>query len=283
MVNYSGKTPSDSDSDYGSASSQVLPDVHFTPSHLNFLNVQLGKIHPVDVLKWAINTLPGLHQTTAMGLTGMVTLDMLSKLEPNTHPVPVIFIDTLYHFDETLDLAEAIRRKYSAAQFHVYKPHSWENASEFEAANGDRLWETDDALYDYLVKIEPGRRAYAELGVKAVLTGRRKSQGGKRGNVPIIEIDETGLIKVNPLANWSFAEVNQYIKANSVPYNALLDRGYRSVGDWHSTEPIKEGEDERAGRWKGQDKTECGLHENYFRSAFARTCLMDKPQDTITV
>ena len=68
---------------------------------------------------------------------------------------------------------------------------------------------------------------------------------------------------MNPLANWSFKEVEKYIRENKVPYNQLLDRGYRSVGDWHSTSPVKEGEDERAGRWKGQQKTECGLHENY--------------------
>ncbi|ORY74598.1 phosphoadenosine phosphosulfate reductase [Protomyces lactucae-debilis] len=267
----SAKQPSDmsnhtsdtEDSDYGSASSQVLPDITFTPSHLHFLNQQLSKLSAQEILKWAITTLPGLWQTTAMGLTGMVSLDIISKMSPDgSHQVPLMFIDTLYHFQETLDLAERIRQKYSGAQFAVYTPRDASTAAEFEAVHGPKLWETNEKLYDYLVKVEPARRAYQELGVKAVLTGRRRSQGGARNTTPIIEVDETGLIKVNPLANWSFGDVQAYIKQHSVPYNVLLDRGYRSVGDWHSTVPVAEGEDERAGRWKGREKTECGLHEN---------------------
>lgn len=260
---------SDSDSDYGSAtSSQILPEISFTPSHIRFLNEQLSKLSAQDVLKWAITTLPGLWQTTAMGLTGMVSLDIISKIsEDGSHPVPLMFIDTLYHFQETLELADRIRARYPKANLTVYKPRNWATAAEFEAEKGEKLWEKEDTLYDYLVKVEPARRAYQELGVKAVLTGRRRSQGGSRNTTPFIEIDETGLIKVNPLANWSFKDVQSYIKANDVPYNVLLDCGYRSVGDWHSTEPVAEGEDERAGRWKGRDKTECGLHTNskYFQ------------------
>ncbi|KAK5044888.1 3'-phosphoadenylsulfate reductase, partial [Cryomyces antarcticus] len=142
-----------------------------------------------------------------------------------------------------------------------------ETTEQFEAKYGPKLWETNDELYDWVAKVEPAQRAYAELQVKAVLTGRRRSQGGKRGDLDIIEVDEAGLIKVNPLANWSFKDVQKYIQDNDVPYNELLDRGYKSVGDWHSTQPIKEGEDERAGRWKGQAKTECGIHNKRSRYA----------------
>jgi phosphoadenosine phosphosulfate reductase len=188
---------------------------------------------------------------------------MLSRISPQRHPVPLIFIDTLYHFPETLSLLTDVERRYPTAEFHVYKPAGTSTVSDFVAKYGDGMWKTNETLYDYLVKVEPGRRAYRELGVHAVLTGRRKSQGGARGSLPIIEVDETGLIKINPLANWSFKQVESYVRTHNIPYNALLDRGYRSVGDWHSTVPVKEGEDERAGRWKGKDKTECGLHENY--------------------
>ena len=100
-----------------------------------------------------------------------------------------------------------------------------------------------------------------------MLTGRRRSQGVKRGELDILEIDETGLIKVNPLANWSFKQVQAYVKDNDVPSNDLLDQGYRSVGDWHSTQPVTESEDERAGRWKGRQKTECGIHNKRSRYA----------------
>lgn len=267
--NEHGNQASDSDSDYGSAtSSQILPDITFTPSHLKFLNEQLSKLSAQEVLRWAITTLPGLWQTTAMGLTGMVSLDILSKLNGDgSHPVPLMFIDTLYHFEETLQLADRIRARYPKANLTTYRPRHWKTAAEFEAAKGKKLWEVDETLYDYLVKVEPARRAYQELGIKAVLTGRRRSQGGSRNTTPFIEVDDTGLVKVNPLASWSFADVKNYIAANKVPYNVLLDQGYRSVGDWHSTVPVKEGEDERAGRWKGRDKTECGLHESskYFQ------------------
>ena len=188
---------------------------------------------------------------------------MLSRLSPERHPVPLIFVDTLYHFPETLDLLAAVQKRYPTAEFHVYKPEGASTVSDFVAKYGTELWTTNEGMYDYLVKVEPARRAYRKLNVRAVLTGRRKSQRGARGSLPVIEIDETGLIKVNPLANWTFEEVESYIRKHNVPYNTLLDQGYRSVGDWHSTVPVKEGEDERAGRWKGKEKTECGLHENY--------------------
>lgn len=193
----------------------------------------------------------------------MVTTDMLSRLSYERHPVPIIFIDTLHHFPETLALFDRVKRRYSTAEFHVFYPEDSFTESAFAAKHGAELWKKDEPSYDYLVKVEPARRAYQQLNVRAVLTGRRRSQGGARGSLDVIEIDETGLIKVNPLANWSFEQVESYIREYNVPYNELLNRGYRSVGDWHSTLPVKEGEDERAGRWKGTEKTECGLHENY--------------------
>ena len=188
-------------------------------------------------------------------------MDMLSKLDvPRPQMVHLLFLDTLHHFSETLELVENVRERYPLTSVHVYKPEGVETADAFAKKYGEKLWETNDERYDWLAKVEPARRAYRELDLHAVLTGRRRTQGGKRGDLPVIEVDEAGLIKVNPMANWTFEQVREYVKVNNVPYNALLDRGYKSVGDWHSTQPIKEGEDERAGRWKGQQKTECGIH-----------------------
>lgn len=115
-------------------------------------------------------------------------------------------------------------------------------------------------------KVEPARRAYDELGVKAVITGRRASQGAERANLQPLEVDSTGLLKLNPLFAWTFPFVDWYVKENNVPRNRLLDQGYRSVGDWHSTARSLEGDTgERAGRWAGKkEKTECGLHVDYF-------------------
>lgn len=104
-----------------------------------------------------------------------------------------------------------------------------------------------------------------------MFTGRRRSQGAERASIRILERDSTGLIKINPLANWSFKQVKDYIDLNKVPYNALLDQGYTSIGDWHSTVKsdgnkagnISVDAAERAGRWAGRkEKTECGLHKD---------------------
>ncbi|KAI9797246.1 MAG: hypothetical protein M1825_006030 [Sarcosagium campestre] len=289
---YDGILTRDVESGYasGSSSEVSMPDLYFTKPHLKFLNQQLHGLEPEGILKWCLMTLPALHQTTAFGLTGLVTLDMLSRLTEPSRRIDLIFLDTLHHFEETLSLVEQVKRRYPNVTLHVYKPQGCDTTAGFSSKYGERLWETDEQMYDWVAKVEPARRAYSELQVQAVLTGRRKSQGGKRGDMDIIEIDETGLIKVNPLANWSFQQVQDYIKEHDVPYNQLLDRGYKSIGDYHSTQyvylsdptskascsltdfltsrPIKEGEDERAGRWKGQEKTECGIHNP--NSAYAR-------------
>jgi phosphoadenosine phosphosulfate reductase len=253
------------------SSSGELPTIHLTKQHLKFLNNTLNDLAPIDILRWSKITFPNLYQTTAFGLTGLVTLDLLSKLQketPSAAPIDVIFLDTLYHFQETLDLVEKIKARYSNINLHIYKPEGVNTTAEFEAKHGTELWKYNPDNYDYTAKVEPAQRAYADLSVAAIFTGRRRSQGAKRESLDIIEIVEGGLIKINPLASWSFTQVQEYIKENNVPYNELLDRGYKSVGDWHSTEPVKEGEDERAGRWKGTAKTECGIHNK--RSKYAQ-------------
>ena len=258
------------DSGYASAdcSKAVLPEVYFSKQHLKFINSQLQRLSPEDILRWCIMTLPELYQETAFGLSGLVTVDMLSKISvgPIKPSVDLVFMDTLHHFDETLALVEKIREKYNAT-IHVFKPEGCETDADFAAKYGNNLWETNEEFYDWKAKVEPSERAYAELKVRAVLTGRRKTQGGKRGNLDIVEVDDAGLIKVNPLANWTFDQVADYIRENDVPYNELLDRGYKSIGDWHSTQPVAPGEDERAGRWKGRAKTECGIHNPKSRYA----------------
>lgn len=256
------------DSAYASCSESVgsLTIIYFSPSHLKHINAQLQNLEPKDTLRWCLLTLPGLFQITAFGLTGLVTIDMLSRIS-SMKPVELIFLDTLYHFKETFELIERIKERYPHTKIHIFQPKGASTTAEFEKLYGERLWETEDTYYDYVAKVEPAERAYRQLEVQAVLTGRRRSQGGKRGDLDIVEVDDAGLVKVNPFANWSFKEVKDYVDEHQVPYNVLLDRGYKSVGDWHSTEPVKAGDDERAGRWKGQSKTECGIHNK--RSAYA--------------
>lgn len=245
---------------------QLNNDIVVTEEQLDLWNKSLSEMEsPEQILQWALATFPHLFQTTAFGLTGLATIDMLSKILKDS-AVPLIFIDTLHHFPQTLELLEKVENKYYKTRGHsiqVFEPQDVSTEAEFAAKYGDFLWENDEDKYDFLVKVEPAHRAYKDLKVTAVFTGRRKSQGGERSNLKFVEIDEiNGIIKINPLANWNFDQVKKYIDENQVPYNELLDLGYRSIGDYHSTQPVKEGEDERAGRWKGKAKTECGIHES---------------------
>lgn len=210
-----------------------------------------------------MTSLPNLYQTTAFGLTGLVILDMVSKI--SEAPPSLIFLDTLHHFQETHHLIQKVRQQYPQTPLHTYKPKNASATSEFDALYGPELWTRNEERYDWVAKVEPAQRAYRELHVQAVLTGRRRGHGGTREALGILEVTDTGLIKVNPLAGWTFEQVQQYIKKHDVPYNALLDQGYKSVGDWHSTQPVADGEDERAGRWKGREKKECGIHNSLSR------------------
>ncbi|EIN10971.1 Phosphoadenosine phosphosulfate reductase thioredoxin [Punctularia strigosozonata HHB-11173 SS5] len=237
--------------------------VPLSQEQLDRINAFLTPLTPQEILQWALEYLPNLYQTTAFGLTGLAATDMLAKLTP--HPPPLIFIDTLYHFQETYELVEEVRERYKSV-IHIYKPEGCETVKDFEAKYSERLWETDEDTYDFVVKVEPARRAYEELNVRSVITGRRASQGGSRASLRPLEVDETGLVKLNPLFAWNFELVEWYINENKVPRNKLLSQGYKSIGDWHSTAKSGAGDaGERAGRWAGKaEKTECGLHKDYF-------------------
>ncbi|RDA84862.1 hypothetical protein CP532_2082 [Ophiocordyceps camponoti-leonardi (nom. inval.)] len=270
-------------SDSSPRPSKSRPNVSLTREHVDFLNQQMETMHPMDILRFCTIMFPNLYQSTAFGLTGLVTLDMLSKIQlerGSSKPIDLIFLDTLYHFPETYDLVDRVRQRYPDVHIHIFKPEGIETAEQLEETYGKELWNSSSELYDWMVKVEPLQRAYDQLCVAAVLNGRRRSQGAARGSIPIIELDdERAIIKINPMAAWTFAQVNQYIKDNDVPYNALLDRGYKSVGDWHSTSPVQDGEDERAGRWKGQMKTECGIHNKFSRYAQYLAAAAEKEQD----
>lgn len=261
----------DSDSSAPVKPSPATPLISLSKAHIEYLNDQMEPMHPMDILRFCKIMFPNLYQSTAFGLTGLATLDMLAKIQnenPGSRPVELIFLDTLYHFNETYDLVDRVKERYPEIPINIFKPEGGETAEQLEETYGKEFYHNAGDMYDWIVKVEPLERAYDTLKVAAVLNGRRRSQGAARGSIPIIELDEErNIVKINPLAAWSFKQVNDYIKANNVPYNVLLDRGYKSVGDWHSTAPVKEGEDERAGRWKGQSKTECGIHNKQSRYA----------------
>ena len=227
-----------------------------------FSEEAIALTEPLEILRLVLSY-EGVVQTSALGPSGLVISHMISTL--TTKKIPIVFIDTLYHFNETLDLLQHV--KDSGMDVRVVRPQGADTREEFETKYGKELWKTDPDSYDFLCKAEPGRRAYLALGAKVVITGRRRSQGDERSGLGAFEWDKSfnqPILKVNPLAFWKFDQVWEYIRRNAIAYNPLHDRGYKSIGDIHSTQPTIQGQSEREGRWQGQDKTECGLHKDYF-------------------
>ncbi len=231
-----------------------------TAFNLDLLNRQFESAHPKSILTWCLENIPtGLIQSSAFGVSGMVTLDLLYRDLAPQPPIPILFIDTLYHFSETLQLVKTAQAKYGI-DLKIYRPQGMDSRDEFEAIYGSKLWEKDLDRYQELTKVEPLQRALSNLGVTAWLTGRRRDQAHERGALPIFEWDKRGCLKINPLANWNYQMVWKYVVEHNVPYNPLYDLGYTSIGDEPLTEIPRAGESERDGRWRGTNRTECGMH-----------------------
>jgi phosphoadenosine phosphosulfate reductase len=225
---------------------------------LDALNQQFETATPQDILRWAIRTFPtGLAQTNSFSIP--VTIHMLYKELSTPRRVPVIFLDTLHHFEETLATAERARQRYDL-DLHVYQATGATTRQAFASRYGDELWHRNIDQFHYLTKVEPLQRALQDVEVKAWVTGRRRDQSANRKAMPILEQDGDGRLKINPLANWSRKELWGYVFQQDVVYNPLHDRGYASIGDEPLTTPVQPGEDERAGRWRDSTKTECGIH-----------------------
>jgi phosphoadenosine phosphosulfate reductase len=227
---------------------------------LDELNQRYNTAHPKDVIAWCVENIPtGLVQTSAFNVDDLVITDILYRdLKPTT-PVPVIFLDTLYHFPQTLELVAKAVEVYKM-DLKTYKIPDVESREAFAAKYGDALWDTDIQQFHHLTKIEPLQRGLAELNTVAWFTGRRRDQAVTRAEMPIFELDGNGRLKVNPIASWTRKETWAYVHEHGVIYNPLHDQGYPSIGDEPITTRVAEGEDERAGRWRGTGKTECGIH-----------------------
>lgn len=206
-------------------------------------------------LKRALEEYDEVVVASSFGLEDVVILDMVyDKIGASP---PVVFLDTLYHFEETLKLVDRFEEEYDL-DLRVYTPEQ-ETREAFEREHGEELWESDVEKFHGLTKLRQIDEALE--GRDAWVTGIRRQQAETRAEADAIEWDDAhGLVKVNPLVEWSRDDVWGYVEENDVPYNPLHDEGYPSVGDEPLTEPIGEGDDERAGRWSDSEKTECGLH-----------------------
>ncbi|HEY9646712.1 MAG TPA: phosphoadenosine phosphosulfate reductase [Chroococcidiopsis sp.] len=227
---------------------------------LDALNERFENAGPNEILSWSIANFPtGLVQASAFNVDDIVITDLLYReLKPAT-PVPVMFLDTLYHFPQTLELVAKVKDIYNL-DLQVYKTPEASTREEFAAHYGEALWEQDVKKFHLVTKIEPLQRGLTELGAIAWITGRRRDQALTRTIMPIVELDNQNRLKINPLANWTRKDSWAYVAEHGVTYNPLHDQGYPSIGDEPLTTPVADGEDERAGRWRGMGKTECGIH-----------------------
>jgi len=209
---------------------------------------------PERVFEWAFDTFgEAVAISSAFGVEGMVLIDIASRVRQNFR---IFTLDTEFLFPETYNLMDQVEQRYGITIEKVYPLVSPEDQ---ERVHGPALWQSNPDQCCNLRKVEPLRRKLGEL--RAWITSIRRDQTAARASAGKVEWDEKfGLVKINPLADWSSRQVWQYIHAHDVPYNPLHDRNYPSIGCTHCTRAVRPGEDARAGRWEGSSKTECGLH-----------------------
>jgi phosphoadenosine phosphosulfate reductase len=201
-----------------------------------------------DLLRWAHEEFGDrLCLTCSWQRQSSALVHMVSELGLD---IDVIELDTLVLFPETYGTRDRLVERYGLTlkSFRPIDPI-------------DRLWETDPDRCCGIRKVEPLERALSGYG--AWITGIRREQSSSRANAQKVEWSERyGVWKIQPLVDWSSKRVDAYLAVNEIPYNPLHDRGYPSIGCVHCTRPVSPGEDERAGRWAGSGKLECGIHVN---------------------
>jgi phosphoadenosine phosphosulfate reductase len=220
------------------------------------VNRELAGATPQAILKWAVDAFhPRLLMATAFGAEGCCVIHMLAEIEPR---VVFINLETGYQFPETLELRERINTRYGIAVEYI-RPEL--TVAEYEKEHGGPLYgiRPDQCCHDR--KILPLKNALAKHAPQAWISAIRGNQTSDRKLADVIQWDaKFNLMKVNPLLHWTKKEVWAFIVKNDVPYNPLHDRDYPSIGCWPCTRPIGSNEDDRAGRWAGKVKKECGLH-----------------------
>lgn len=225
-----------------------------TPDEIADATQRLANKSPEQILRWAVATFfPKLTMATAFGPEGNCIIHMLAEIEPR---VRIFNLETGYQFPETLELRERIKERYGIEVEYI-RPEM--TVRDYEEEHGGPLYvhRPDQCCYDR--KVLPLRRAV--VGYKAWISAIRKDQTADRGKADIVQWDaKFELVKVNPLLQWTKSDVWKFIADHDVPYNPLHDQGYPSIGCWPCTRPVAAGDDDRAGRWAGSMKKECGLH-----------------------
>jgi phosphoadenosine phosphosulfate reductase len=234
--------------------------MRFTSDEIRQLAEDFETKPPRDVLQWAVEQFaPRVAISSAFGPEGLVIIDITMR---KVTPRPAVFtIDTGFLFPETNDLIGKVEREYGITVERLHPELTPEQQAE---KHGPELYRREPDRCCHYRKVLPLQKKLPELD--AMVTGLRRSQGESRQGAKILQMQETPAgyryVKINPLAAWSKEEVWWYIVSHQLPYNALHDRGYPSIGCTPDccTRPVQDGDGERAGRWAGTDKKECGLH-----------------------
>jgi len=222
------------------------------PSIAIRLDAELRHAHPLTILESAIEALGDkLALVSSFGAESAVLLHMVSRLKPD---MPILFLDTGMLFGQTLDYRKALAAKLGLTGVRDLRPAFNDLAVADPQA---KLWQTDTDACCHVRKVLPLDKALAEFD--GWITGRKRFHGGDRLSLPVVEHSD-GQLKFNPLANWGKAELDAYMAEHELPAHPLVAQGFPSIGCWPCTKPVEEGQDVRAGRWAGSEKTECGIH-----------------------
>jgi phosphoadenosine phosphosulfate reductase len=221
---------------------------------LERVQVQAETWRPEEILSWAFNTFgKNVAIASGFGVEGMALLDLTSQVRRNFR---VFTLDTEFLFPETYDLMDRAEKRYGIKVERVYSRLTPE---EQEQGHGPALWRRNPDQCCSLRKTEPLASKLTEL--RAWITAIRRDQTSSRAVAPKVGWDPRfHLVKINPIADWTSEMVWSYVVKHNVPYNPLHDQNYPSIGCTHCTRAIRPGENARAGRWAGSEKTECGLH-----------------------
>jgi phosphoadenosine phosphosulfate reductase len=232
------------DPDRSRPATPATPD-DFTDAELAELSVRFERLPATKIIEWAAEQFAP-HLSLTASFTDAVLIDLAVQVYPE---IEVVFIDTGYHFPETLQTVEDVRRRYGLnLKMMTVAPHD------------EELWRVDPENCCSAVKV--GQLDRAMLGKSAWMSGLRRSEADSRVKAPLVARDLRGLIKINPIALWSDDDVAGYIADHDVPVNPLLTQGYPSIGCQPCTQLPTDPNDPRSGRWSGRSKTECGLHES---------------------